>query len=222
MRLNSSRSIIALSVTAVLALSGCSSTNEHINAEPFAAQETLIMPSDNNDVLSPPEEVSNETVSTPAPIAEQIPQDNDDPLLDDLAALNDNVEETQVTEPPIEESSTSRPAKQVFHFGFNQSALSTEEQDIIKQHGRFLSEHTEQKITLHGHADAQGDVNYNRHLSEQRAKHASELLKAEGALPAQIELLSWGSDTPAGSKTDWKTNRRVEINYDDGQIATNQ
>jgi len=221
MHFNQPRSIIALSVTAVLALSGCSSTSEHINTEPFVAQETLVMPEAKDNALSAPE-ASTETPNTPKPISEQASQDNDDPLLDDLAALSDSTEETQATERPTIERSISRPAKQVFHFGFNQSTLSPEEQAIIKQHGRFLSEHPEQKITLHGHADAQGDANYNRHLSEQRAKHAAELLKAEGVLLSQIELLSWGSNTPVSNETDWKTNRRVEINYNDGQIATNQ
>ncbi len=121
--------------------------------------------------------------------------------------------------PPEVTINDSRPAKHVFHFGFNNAELSDEEKTIIQDHGQFLASHPSQNIVVHGHADSQGDQNYNQFLSEKRAQHVAALLKKSGATKGQIEVLSWSSASPADALTNYKVNRRVELHYGQDYFA---
>lgn len=112
-----------------------------------------------------------------------------------------------------------RPARITFKFGFDKSELPAVDKDIIIQHGRFLSQHPEKRIQIHGHADAQGEPAYNQYLATKRANHVAELLKAEGVKPEQIEIISWGSDKPLQNATAWRDHRRVEILYDESYMV---
>lgn len=132
------------------------------------------------------------------------------------AETSSQTEPTAILEPTPPE--VSRPAKTVFRHNFDAYQLSADDMDIIKQHGRFLAEHPELKIKVHGHADAQGFDGYNRTLAAKRAYTVVELLKQEGVQPDQIEYFGWGSDIPASAVTDWKDNRRTEILYEEEYV----
>ena len=108
-----------------------------------------------------------------------------------------------------------RPAKTIFKFGFDKKDLPANEAGIIEQHGRFLAQHPEKTIQLHGHADAQGNPIYNQHLATERANHIAELLKQQGVTKDQIEIISWGADKPATNANHWQDHRRVELIYDE-------
>ncbi|MCG8313309.1 MAG: OmpA family protein, partial [Pseudomonadales bacterium] len=111
--------------------------------------------------------------------------------------------------------SEQRPAKTIFKFGFDKKDLPADEKDIIEQHGRFLAQHPEKSIQLHGHADAQGNPIYNQHLATERANHIAQLLQQQGVTKDQIEIISWGADKPASNGNHWQDHRRVELIYDE-------
>jgi len=136
----------------------------------------------------------------------------------DMYATNLGMVST-LTESSAESTNSARPAKQVFRFGFDQAELTDDEKDIISNHGKFLASHPMQTLVIHGHADAQGDVNYNQWLSEKRAKHVAALLEEAGAQKDQIEVFSWSSTAPTDVTTNYKANRRVELSYDTDYFA---
>ena len=114
---------------------------------------------------------------------------------------------------------TARPTQLRFHFDFDQSHLSAEDQAIIEQHGRFLSEHPELKIVINGHSDTLGAGRYNDILSQKRAEHVAQLLIAQGVSPEQIETLGWGSSSPLPQATRSRDQRRVELMYQDEYLV---
>ena len=136
----------------------------------------------------------------------------------DMYAINPTMDNT-LAESSTESSNNARPAKQVFRFGFDQAELTDVEKEIISNHGRFLASHPMQTLAIHGHADAQGDVNYNQWLSAKRAKHVAALLEDAGAQKDQIEVFSWSSTAPSDVATNYKANRRVELSYDTDYFA---
>jgi len=157
------------------------------------------------------DEISVNIVQAPSPTNTQI----------DSAPEELEVGHTPENDNPAEStgSNAPRPAKHVFQFGFNKAELSDEEKTIIRDHGQFLASHPSQSIVVHGHADTQGDQNYNQLLSEKRAQHVAALLKEAGASKNQIETFSWSSASPADLVTNYKANRRVELRYDQGYFA---
>ena len=113
----------------------------------------------------------------------------------------------------------SQPEKRIFKFDFDLSELSENEKNIINKHANYLTNNPSQTITLHGHADSQGDPIYNQYLSEKRARYVANLLKQAGVQETQIEIFSWSSHSPADMVTNYKANRRVELKYSEDYVA---
>ncbi|MEN8670634.1 MAG: OmpA family protein [Ketobacter sp.] len=116
----------------------------------------------------------------------------------------------------------SRPAKTLFLFGFDQKDLDTDAESLLRQHGQFLAAHPEMKISINGHADPQGDAEYNRYLAQQRADYVARLLTDEGVGKEQILVRSWGAEAPAPAATHHRDNRRVELIYEDEYLVNYQ
>jgi len=115
--------------------------------------------------------------------------------------------------------SVERPVQRIISFPFDASELSDTEQQQLDQHIHYLHSDPEQSVTIHGHADAQGDSVYNRHLSRQRAQAVAEYLLRHGVDPEQLAVRSWGADSPRGDVQRYPQNRRVELEYHQEVIA---
>lgn len=116
----------------------------------------------------------------------------------------------------------SRPAKTLFKFGFDQKTLDAEAEAQLRQHGQFLAAHPDLKININGHADPQGDTNYNKFLARQRADYVAKLLAEEGVATEQMQVESWGADSPAQAATHHRDNRRVELIYEEEYLVNYQ
>lgn len=228
---------VAAIVTPALFAAGCSSShskpNEYRHAAVIQEQTQPAKPTATASVSQPDQEsdliasltvtdTSPETPMQPAAItppdasAPANEPDNSDTLDEALVAALDDI---NTIHDIANDSTAERPALTLFRFGFDTVELSTKDREIIRQHAQFLAQHADKKIQLHGHADAQGDPAYNRHLATLRARHVAELLKQEGVSEAQIEIFSWGSDKPLASTNQWRDNRRVELFYEESLMV---
>ena len=118
----------------------------------------------------------------------------------------------------LETKTVSRPEQSIFHYAFDAHQPEPHAEEILRQHGKYLSAHPDQKIYLTGHTDSQGAEAYNRFLSRLRASAAARILRDEGARDHQIELAGMGSDRPA-SPGDHAANRRLELSYTVDRLA---
>ncbi|WP_025777648.1 OmpA family protein [Brevibacterium sp. VCM10] len=105
-------------------------------------------------------------------------------------------------------------------FDFDSSELSDAAMKKIKDLVTDLP--TDSEITVGGHTDSKGDDDYNKKLSEDRAKAVAEVLTSENS-DLDVTAKGFGeSDPVASNETGGKDdpegrakNRRVEIRYED-------
>jgi len=112
------------------------------------------------------------------------------------------------------------PQQMVFHFSSGKNELDESNHETVKTHAKYLLEHPNYILVVSGHADNQGSKKNNQRLSELRAQHVAELLKAEGINESQLRVSGMGDVIPMVSPDNWDENRRVEFVYQDTMMAT--
>jgi len=225
-----------LLISAALLATGCSSQNvtpDQIQAT--TASEVYDNSYDSNAMASVPAELDPITYTEPSPTADSLDSVDasmaiDSGVASELPDAPVNADEESDLPPHLlasdsdlsTEAADSHPEQIRFQFGFDKKELSPAEVILIQQHGQYLATHPEQKISINGHSDAQGDSIYNQYLAQQRAQYVARLLADEGVNADQLEVLSWGSDRPLAAATSNRDNRRVELIYQDDMLVNYQ
>jgi peptidoglycan-associated lipoprotein len=100
------------------------------------------------------------------------------------------------------------------YFGYDSAELNSEQRARLDENARWFREHPETDVTLEGHTDERGSVEYNLALGERRARVAREYLMKLGIDGERMRVLSYGEEKPAAygrSDEDYRKNRRVEF-----------
>jgi outer membrane protein OmpA-like peptidoglycan-associated protein len=121
-------------------------------------------------------------------------------------SVNVDVQAVKVVEPPAEQVQlesrlalhsiyfpTARPTVEHPEAGLVQSqedVLSTLATDFV----RYLTFKPDARLTLEGHADRRGAVEYNQHLTERRVDRTKSFLVAHGVPAASIETKAFGKE----------------------------
>ncbi|MGU3376044.1 OmpA family protein [Chryseobacterium sp. M5A1_1a] len=102
------------------------------------------------------------------------------------------------------------------HFAFDKSEIRPNEREILQAILDFLLYNQHLDMTLSGHADDRGTLDYNQGLSERRAQAVKDFFVKGGLIKNRIKTRGYGEVNPAVSgKTEeaYKKNRRVEIDF---------
>lgn len=102
------------------------------------------------------------------------------------------------------------------HFAFDKSEIRTEERAFLQTLLDFLLYNQHLDMTLSGHADDRGTLDYNQALSERRANAVKDFFVKGGLVKNRIKTRGYGEVNPAVTgKTEeaYKKNRRVEIDF---------
>ncbi len=102
------------------------------------------------------------------------------------------------------------------YFDFDSSAVKSQYNDMLQQHGSFLSSHPAVHIRVEGNCDERGSAEYNLALGQRRADAVVSALKIAGANANQMESISWGKEKPKAKGHDeaaWAENRRADLVY---------
>jgi outer membrane protein OmpA-like peptidoglycan-associated protein len=70
------------------------------------------------------------------------------------------------------------------------------------------------KVRIEGHTDSRGGADYNRRLSDDRAKAVRTYLIGKGVAADRLEAIGYGEDRPvdpANNEAAWEKNRRVDF-----------
>ena len=220
--------LIAVMIAATVFTAACSSTATKVSADPEPAA-TLTQPvtttePDTMPVASSTDEGTlnnTETSSTEVDTqSDNTVASTDSDTASPAPAVADSSDTSATLQTPVATDDTaSRPALTTFNFGFNQTKLDDDSLKMLKQHGRFLAQHPNMKVTINGYSDSQGDSKYNDALSLKRADYVESLLLSQGAQKDQVEVYGWGSSSPLPGKHSNRDNRRVELKYSDGYVA---
>lgn len=100
------------------------------------------------------------------------------------------------------------------NFAFDSAKLTPQDQAILDEHVGVLKKERNITVEIAGHTDGSGPEDYNKGLSERRAKSVMEYLISKGIPPERIRALGYGESSPIASNVTREgrvANRRVEF-----------
>ena len=100
------------------------------------------------------------------------------------------------------------------NFEFDQYSLTNEAKAALDELAQALKANPPFAVTIEGHADERGTIEYNLALGEQRAQAAKAYLTALGVDAARIDTISYGEQRPLDPGQDelaWAINRRAHF-----------
>jgi outer membrane protein OmpA-like peptidoglycan-associated protein len=99
-------------------------------------------------------------------------------------------------------------------FASGRSELTKRAQEIISEISQILQRAPSRSLSVEGHTDSVGNIEYNYHLSKSRAEQVAGALQINGIPLNLISVVAFGETTPiATNRTDLgrRQNRRVEV-----------
>jgi peptidoglycan-associated lipoprotein len=100
------------------------------------------------------------------------------------------------------------------YFALDQAALSEAARRTLESHAAWLQANRSLKVTIEGHCDERGTVDYNIALGERRAEAARDYLASLGVAAERVSTISFGKERPADPGHDeaaWARNRRCHF-----------
>ena len=120
-----------------------------------------------------------------------------------------------VTEPSDDEL-FARNVRDVY-FDYDKWQIRPDQVATIQTDAAFLSQHPNINLTVEGHCDERGSVEYNLALGVKRATVLREALVDAGVNPANVATTSYGKEKPACTEHNescWQENRRGHFTHD--------
>lgn len=121
-----------------------------------------------------------------------------------------------VTPEPVASSPAAPPTAefQPAFFGYDSYELGTGARVALDTDAKTLRAQPALSITVEGHCDERGTVEYNQTLGERRANAARDYLVASGVDAGRIQTISYGKDRPFAEgqgESAWSQNRRAHL-----------
>jgi peptidoglycan-associated lipoprotein len=115
-----------------------------------------------------------------------------------------------ITVPSTVRSEDFQPA----FFDYDSYALRDDAKATLDRNAKLLRDNAKVGITIEGHCDERGTVEYNQALGERRAQAARDYLVAAGIDASRINVISYGKERPFATGSDeasWQQNRRAHF-----------
>jgi peptidoglycan-associated lipoprotein len=99
-------------------------------------------------------------------------------------------------------------------FDFDSATLRGDASTALDKDAKLMRDNPNLSITIEGHCDERGTVEYNQALGERRANAARDYLVNAGVPAARIQTVSYGKERPFNEGHDeaaWSQNRRAHF-----------
>jgi peptidoglycan-associated lipoprotein len=99
-------------------------------------------------------------------------------------------------------------------FDYDKAELRSDARATLTEDGRKLVASPKTNITIEGHCDERGTVDYNLALGERRAMAGKDFLVSYGVDSGRVKTISYGENRPFGLGHDesaWAQNRRAHF-----------
>ena len=113
----------------------------------------------------------------------------------------------------VEEIEKSGLLKEVY-FDYDKADIREPDRAALAQNADALKRFDFLRITVEGHCDERGTVEYNLALGERRAKAAHDYLVSLGVPADRLKTVSYGKEVPVctqSSEDCWQRNRRAHF-----------
>ena len=100
------------------------------------------------------------------------------------------------------------------HFDFNRWEITDAAAVVLQRKAEVLKTAPGLAITVEGHCDERGSLEYNQALGMRRAQSASQYLISLGIPETMFRIVSFGEErplVPRSDETSWSQNRRAEF-----------
>jgi len=117
---------------------------------------------------------------------------------------------------PSDDELFARNVRDVY-FDYDKWQIRPDQVATIQTNAAFLSQHPNINLTVEGHCDERGSVEYNLALGVKRATVLREALVDAGVNPANVATTSYGKEKPACTEHNescWQENRRGHFTHD--------
>ena len=112
--------------------------------------------------------------------------------------------------PPTLSGSDFTPA----FFDLDSYTIRADARTALDNDAKLLRDNANVNVTIEGHCDERGTVEYNQALGEKRAMAARDYLVAAGIAAARLDVISYGKERPFATGHDeasWQQNRRANF-----------
>ncbi len=99
--------------------------------------------------------------------------------------------------------------------------ITDEAAAVLQRKADVLRDHPDVRLTIEGHCDERGSIEYNQALGLRRAESAKRYLVSLGLDAARFQTVSFGEERPlvaASGEAAWAQNRRDEFRITAGDI----
>ena len=99
-------------------------------------------------------------------------------------------------------------------FEYDSASLTDEARATLEKHALWLQGRRDVRVTVEGHCDERGTVDYNLALGEQRARAARDYLVSLGIAAERVRVVAFGKERPLDAGHDeaaWARNRRARF-----------
>ncbi len=121
----------------------------------------------------------------------------------------------------IERATTLEALTERIHFDFNLAAISDEAAAVLQRKADALRAHPDVRLTIEGHCDERGSLEYNLALGMRRAQAALQYLTSLGLDGSRFRVVTFGEERPlsrGSNESAWRQNRRGEFEMTAGDI----
>ena len=118
---------------------------------------------------------------------------------------------------PVEEAVAEAPAMkrplefQDVFFDYDRYEIRADAVEALKKNAELMMDNPHIRITIEGHCDERGTVEYNIALGERRAMAVKKYLRDLGVEPDRMSIISYGKERPfcfEHNEQCWQLNRR--------------
>lgn len=114
----------------------------------------------------------------------------------------------------VKKTKASAAGLQRIHFDFDKSDIKSEFEPVLRQNAAWAQSNSKTSITVEGHCDERGSIEYNIALGDRRANAAKSYLQNLGVEAKRLSTISYGEERPIATCHDescWWQNRRAEF-----------
>lgn len=122
------------------------------------------------------------------------------------------------TAPPAvaakEQEKAREPTLRDIFFDFDRAEIRPDAKAPLADNVEWLQTHPKAAVTIEGHCDERGTIEYNLALGERRARATKDYLVASGVDPKRMSTVSFGKERPfvvGHDESAWQWNRRAHF-----------